>query len=214
MKKLISRRNFLKVCTLAGSAAALSACGGGKSTGGSNSAAAAVDVTGAVTFPLSEKVTFTGMTSFPVGSEPEPNNRTIFKRLEEQTNVHIDWTAIQSDQWSDKITLNMSNPNTLTDFVFTADFTDSNLLRYADQGVILNLEDYIDNNMPYLQKVFEQYPEYRTMCTDSDGHIWALPDRAARRRKDRHPDHWQHELHQYQVAELPQSVDAHHGGRV
>ena len=175
MKKLISRRNFLKVCALAGSAAALSACGGGKSTGGNNSAAAAVDVTGAVTFPLSEKVTFTGMTSFPVGSEPEPNNRTIFKRLEEQTNVHIDWTAIQSDQWSDKITLNMSNPNTLTDFVFTADFTDSNLLRYADQGVILNLEDYIDNNMPYLQKVFEQYPEYRTMCTDSDGHIWALP---------------------------------------
>ena len=174
MKKLISRRNFLKVCALAGSAAALSACGG-KSTGSGNSAAADVDVTGAVTFPLSEKVTFTGMTSFPVGSEPEPNNRTIFKRLEEQTNVHIDWTAIQSDQWSDKITLNMSNPNTLTDFVFTADFTDSNLLRYADQGVILNLEDYIDNNMPYLQKVFEQYPEYRTMCTDSDGHIWALP---------------------------------------
>lgn len=175
MKKLISRRNFLKVCALAGSAAALSACGGGKSTGSGNSAAAAVDTTGAVTFPLSEKVTFTGMTSFPVGSEPEPNNRTIFKRLEEQTNVHIDWTAIQSDQWSDKITLNMSNPNTLTDFVFTADFTDSNLLRYADQGVILNLEDYIDNNMPNLQKVFEQYPEYRTMCTDSDGHIWALP---------------------------------------
>ena len=32
MKKLISRRNFLKVCALAGSAAALSACGG-KSTG-------------------------------------------------------------------------------------------------------------------------------------------------------------------------------------
>ena len=59
MKKLISRRNFLKVCALAGSAAALSACGGGKSTGGNNSAAAAVDVTGAVTFPLSEKVTFT-----------------------------------------------------------------------------------------------------------------------------------------------------------
>lgn len=54
MKKLISRRNFLKVCALAGSAAALSACGG-KSTGSGDSAAAAVDVTGAVTFPLSER---------------------------------------------------------------------------------------------------------------------------------------------------------------
>lgn len=72
MKKLISRRNFLKVCALAGSAAALSACGG-KSTGSGDSAAAAVDVTGAVTFPLSEKVTFTGMTSFLWAANP---NRT------------------------------------------------------------------------------------------------------------------------------------------
>lgn len=31
MKKMISRRNFLKVCAVAGSAVALSACGGGKS---------------------------------------------------------------------------------------------------------------------------------------------------------------------------------------
>lgn len=46
----------------------------------------------------------------------------------------------------------MSNPSTLTDFVFTADFSDSDLLRYADQGVIVNLEDYIDNNMPNLKR--------------------------------------------------------------
>ncbi len=115
------------------------------------------------------------MTSFPVGSESEPNNRTIFKRLKSRPMCISTGPPSSPTQWSDKITLNMSNPNTLTDFVFTADFTDSNLLRYADQGVILNLEDYIDNNMPNLQKVFEQYPEYRTMCTDSDGHIWALP---------------------------------------
>lgn len=31
MKKMISRRNFLKVCAVAGSAVALSACGGSKS---------------------------------------------------------------------------------------------------------------------------------------------------------------------------------------
>ena len=30
MKKMISRRNFLKVCAVAGSAVALSACGGSK----------------------------------------------------------------------------------------------------------------------------------------------------------------------------------------
>ena len=175
MKKLISRRNFLKVCALAGSAAALSACGGGKSTGSSNSAAAAVDVTGAVAFPLSEKVTFTGMTSFPVGSEPEPNNRTIFKRLEEQTNVHIDWTAIQSDQWSDKIPLNHLHPPPPPGFSFSQLSLPPTTRSAPHTRLQPKLGNYIDNNMPNLQKVFEQYPEYRTMCTDSEGHIWALP---------------------------------------
>ena len=126
-------------------------------------------------FPLEEKITLTGMISYPPSTESEPNNRTIFKRLEEDTNVHIEWTAIQSDQWGDKIALNMANINTLTDFVFSASFSDSDLLRYADQEVIIPLEDYIDTVMPNLSAVFEKYPEYRTMCEDEDGHIWALP---------------------------------------
>ena len=147
MKKMISRRNFLKAAAVAGSAIALSACGGKSAA---NDAAAAIEVTGPVEFPLAETVTLTGTTNYPAGSEPQPNNRTIFKRLEESTNVHIEWTAIQSDQWGDKISLNMSNPNTLTDFVFTADFSDSNLLRYADQGVVIALEEYIDTCMPNL----------------------------------------------------------------
>lgn len=126
-------------------------------------------------FPLDETETLTGMTSYPANTESEPNNRTIFKRLEEQTNVHIDWTAIQSDQWADKITLAMANPNSLTDFIFSADFSDSDLLKYADQGIIIPLEEYIDAYMPNLQAVFEKYPEYRKMCEDTEGHIWALP---------------------------------------
>lgn len=128
-----------------------------------------------LTFPLAETVTITGTTSYPVGTEENPNNRTIFKRLEEETNVHVDWTAISSDQWGDKISLNMANANTLTDFVFTAGFGDNDLIRYADQGVIVPVEEYIDNYMPNLKAVFDKYPEYRTMCEDADGHIWALP---------------------------------------
>ncbi len=126
-------------------------------------------------FPLKEKTTLSGMISYPANTESEPNNRTIFKRLQEQTNVEIDWTAIQADQWADKISLNMSDPNKLTDFIFTAGFTDSNLLRYAEYGAIIPLEEYIDAYMPNLKSVFDKYPEYRVMCTDVNGHIWALP---------------------------------------
>ena len=126
-------------------------------------------------FPLKEKATLTGMISYPPSTESEPNNRTIFKRLKEQTNVEIDWTAIQSDQWPDKISLNMSDPNKLTDFIFSAGFSDSNLLKYGEYGAIIPLEEYIDAYMPNLKSVFDKYPEYRTMCTDVNGHIWALP---------------------------------------
>ena len=155
---------------LAVSAGALMGCG--KASSGSDIASVSTDN---LSFPLQEKVTLTGTISYPSGTESEPNNRTIFKRLEEETNVHVDWTAISSDQWGDKIQLNMANKNTLTDFVFNAGFGNSDLIRYAEQGVIIPVEDYIDNNMPNLKGVFDKYPEYRTMCTDSEGHIWALP---------------------------------------
>lgn len=126
-------------------------------------------------FPLKEKTVISGLTSFPPNTESNPNNRTIFRRLQEKTNVEVKWTAIQSDQWNDKITLAMANPKTLADFVFNASFNDSSLLKYADQGIIIPLEGYIDSYMPNLKAVFDKYPEYRAMCTDSNGHIWGLP---------------------------------------
>ena len=126
-------------------------------------------------FPLKEKTEISGMTSYPANTESDPNKRTIFKRLQEKTNVEVKWNAIQSDQWSDKISLAMANPKELSDFVFSAGFSDSDLLKYADQGIIIALEDYIDAYMPNLKAVFDKYPEYRTMCTDTEGNIWALP---------------------------------------
>lgn len=41
-----------------------------------------------VSFPLKEKAELSFITSAPATSTQEPNERTIFKRLEKQTNVH------------------------------------------------------------------------------------------------------------------------------
>lgn len=170
----LNRRSFLAF-SAAASASVLAACGGGSGDAG-GAAAPAADVNPEdLKLPLAETATLTGLSSYPVGTESDPNKRTIFKRLEEATNVHIDWKTIQADQWGDKISLEMSNINTLPDFVFTAGFGDTDLLKYAKQGVIISVEELIDAYMPNLQKVFEQAPEYRTMCEDEDGHIWALP---------------------------------------
>ena len=171
MKKEM-KRIFATVMTATMAAGMMAGCGSGSGAGKSE---AAKVTTEDLSFPLAEKVTITGMISYPSGTEENQNNKTIFKRLEEETNVHVDWTAISNDQWGDKISLNMANKDALTDFVFNAGFSNSDLIRYADQGVIIPVEDYIDANMPNLKAVFDKYPEYRAMCEDSEGHIWALP---------------------------------------
>ena len=153
----------------------LAGCGGSGGSGGLSSGEFQEVDASTLAFPLAETVTISGLTNFPAGTESEPNNRTIFKRLEEATNVHVDWRAIQGDQWGEKIQLEMANAKTLPDFVFNAGFGEADLLKYAKQGAIIALEDYIDAYMPNLKAVFEQAPEYKAMCMDADGHIWALP---------------------------------------
>lgn len=174
----MKNRVFKRVMALALAASMMvgfAACGKSNSDVALNDGTFQEVATEELQFPLAEKTTLTGMISYPANTEPNPNNRTIFKRLQEQTNVEIKWTAIQGDQWGDKISLAMANVNTLTDFIFTAGFSDSDLLKYASQGVIIPVEDYIDAYMPNLKGVFDKYPEYRAMCMDEDGHIWALP---------------------------------------
>ena len=152
----------------------LAGCGG---AGGAGGASAPVEVPeGGYTFPLAEKAEISGLTRYPANTESEPNNRTIYKRLEEATNVHVNWKTIQGDQWGDKIALEMANIKTLPEFISPAGLGDADILKYAKQGVIIPLEDYITPElMPNLCRVFEQAPEYKDMCKDENGHIWTLP---------------------------------------
>ena len=169
------RKIMAMILALVMATALLTGCGGSGKAGGAASAPVEVPE-GGYTFPLAEKVEISGLTRFPANTESEPNNRTIYKRLEEATNVHVNWKAIQSDQWGDKIALEMANIKTLPEFISPAGIGDADILKYAKQGVIIPLEAYITPElMPNLCKVFEQAPEYKDMCTDENGHIWTLP---------------------------------------
>ena len=103
MNTNMNRRAFLAM-SAAAAATALTACGGGGGEVGHEVDHNDVSIED-VTLPLAEKAELSGLTNFPAGTESEPNNRTIFKRLEEETNVHINWRTIQGDQWGDKISL-------------------------------------------------------------------------------------------------------------
>jgi putative aldouronate transport system substrate-binding protein len=133
-----------------------------------------------VKLPLKEQATITGMTSYPSGTQSDPNERTIFKRLEEKTNVHVDWTAISSDQWSDKISLQMVNFSTLPDFIFSAGFGDSDLLN-TRAAVILRSRLHGQVHADSEQVLSEI--RIQKMATDTNGHFWGFLDRQLGKRR-------------------------------
>lgn len=170
----ISRRSFLQVCGLAAAgASALALAGCGSKNAAAGSAAATVDAANAA-FPLEESVTFTALTHLPSFAPQELNDRLITKRLEEASNVHIDWTVYVDDQFGEKKQLALAKKE-LPDMVFDAQMSQYDLLRYAKDGTIIALDELIDTYMPNLQAVLEARPEYRSLITAPDGHIYSFP---------------------------------------
>ena len=136
-------KKFLALMLTAATVLSMTACGGSAS-GEAN--VSGLDENGNVreiNFPLEETAELSFITSAPANSTQNPNEREIFKRLEEQTNVHVEWTCFVEDQFNDKKNLAMSQAKSLPDGLFNARKSNYDLLRYAKQGVIISVEDLI-----------------------------------------------------------------------
>lgn len=172
MRKSLKKLIAIVLSTL--TTVSLTACGSKQNSSGSTASNVNVSAED-LKFPLAEKATLSFITNASANSTQDPNERTIFKRLEEKTNVHIDWTCFVSDQFNDKKNLALAQAASLPDGLFNAGMSDYDLLRYAKQGVIIPVEDLIDKYMPNLKGILDEYPEYRKMLTAEDGHIYSFP---------------------------------------
>lgn len=126
-----------------------------------------------VSFPLKDKVTLKFMTSSSTLAPKDPNQKLILKRLEKETGVKIEWTNYQSD-FAEKRNLDISSGD-LPDAIHNDGASDVELMSWAKQGVIVPVEDFIKKYMPNLQKVLDEKPEYKSMITAPDGHIYSFP---------------------------------------
>ncbi len=120
------------------------------------------------------KVTLHFMTQSSPLAPADPNEKLIFKRLEEKTGIHIDWQNYTWDQFAEKRNLAIASGE-LPDAIFDAALSDYDLLKLAKEGTIIPVEDLIEQHMPNFKQVLEQAPEYRAMITAPDGHIYSFP---------------------------------------
>ncbi|MGM1020369.1 MAG: ABC transporter substrate-binding protein [Bacillota bacterium] len=164
------KKTLLTLSVLVLSTSLLAGCGGA----GNDSAASEDYKLENVTLPLKEKVTLHFMTQSSPLAPSDPNEKLIYKRLEEKTGVHIDFTNFTSDSFIEKRNLAVASGD-LPDAILDAGYSDYDLLNLGKDGTIIPLEDLIDKYMPNLQKVLKKAPEYRSMITAQDGHIYAFP---------------------------------------
>ena len=126
-----------------------------------------------ISFPLKKSVSLNILTSENQVAPKDPNDMTIFKRIEKQSNVKVNWTNYPND-FPEKRNLDIAS-GALPDAIFNAQASEQDLLTWAKNGVIVPLEDAIEKYMPNLQAVFKASPEYKKMLTAPDGHIYSLP---------------------------------------
>lgn len=99
----------------------------------------------------------------------------FFQTLEKETNVIIDWNMSTTDGWSEKKSLLFAG-NELPDAFYGQNIlTDTDIIKYGSQGILIPLNDLIDQYAPNLKKVLDDNPEYRKQITAPDGNIYALP---------------------------------------
>src|SRR5699024_6196106 len=63
----------------------------------------------------------------------------------------------------------------LPDAFFLAQLTNSDLLKYGDQGMFIPLNDLIDEYAPNLTALMDEDPSIRKAITFPDGNIYSMP---------------------------------------
>src|SRR5699024_4606109 len=102
------------------------------------------------------------------------NDVYIYNEYEKMTNINIEWQMVSHESVDEKMNLAFGGGN-LPD-VFHASFMGSpTLMKYGEQGVILPLNDLIDDYAPNFKALMEEYPEIEQSITMPDGNIYGFP---------------------------------------
>lgn len=125
-------------------------------------------------FPVSnEKIELTVFASKPSTIEDLDTN-LFTKELEELTNVHLKWQTCTSDGLKEKRNVLFASGN-YPDVLLNADITKAEQMLYGEQGVLIPLNDLIDNYSVEFKRLLDEIDWLRPAITAPDGNIYALP---------------------------------------
>ncbi|MBS4178228.1 ABC transporter substrate-binding protein [Lederbergia citrea] len=108
----------------------------------------------------------------------ETNSFTKF--VEKEFNIKFDWQVTTYDATVAAEARNISlasgdYPDLFLLIPWVDQFSQTDLLRYGKQGVVLPLNDLIRDHAPNIQRLLDEHMYYKAMSTAPDGNIYGLP---------------------------------------
>lgn len=101
----------------------------------------------------------------------------LFQEYAEKTNIEFDFITPPMNDFQTNLNLAFASGD-LPDIIFGAgsnNLTRAMEIDLGSQGVLLPLEDLIEEYAPNLSKILEENPDIRKNITAPDGHIYSLP---------------------------------------
>ena len=109
---------------------------------------------------------------------PEPtnwNNLKVPQMFEEMTNVHIEWQAVPNNAVAQKKNLAFASGD-LPDLFFPRILSQADEVKYGGLGLLIPLNDLVDEWAPNVAALFERVPQARLAATTPSGNIYSLPN--------------------------------------
>lgn len=102
------------------------------------------------------------------------NEMPVIQEMEKLTGIKFDFRNAPLDSFDTKKNLVFASGD-YPDVFYAAELTQDEEVRYGGQGVLIPLEDLIDEYAPNIKKILDENPEVRKSITTPDGHIYSLP---------------------------------------
>ena len=127
-------------------------------------------------FPISEEpITIRIMVPVSASQAKPLAELDMIKEYEEKTNVHVEWEEVSMEAYAEKYKLTLASGDLPDAFGPSFAYDPSVIYKYAQEGMIVPLDEYIQSSTVNIKKWMNEYDEFRALSTYPDGHIYALP---------------------------------------
>lgn len=126
------------------------------------------------TFPIVNEPLTIEVATWRRDGQVDYNDMLLWQKYEELTGIHVEWIHLPNATFTESRNALFIDSDNMPDAIYRAKLTMSDINRYSADGLLVPLDDLIENYAPNLKAFFETYPQVRQALTMEDGHIYSL----------------------------------------